>query len=114
MLQWVHGPQTVVMAAAIGLVIAAIVAWLQWVHGPQTVVMSFGDSSDSQRKKASMGPRSSDRGYAVQTVFAYHNIRASMGPRSSDRGYVAARTTNLLHSFYRLQWVHGPQTVVMC
>ncbi len=60
---------------------------LQWVHGPQTVVMyTFRDTS-----------------------WAFK--RASMGPRSSDRGYV-----NLLAKLFTaslLQWVHGPQTVVM-
>ncbi len=37
LLQWVHGPQTVVMAA--WTIAAKKMAALQWVHGPQTVVM---------------------------------------------------------------------------
>ncbi len=63
-LQWVHGPQTVVMWS--NGEVAAVTHRLQWVHGPQTVVMllirlalSLGGAD------ASMGPRSSDRGYAV-------------------------------------------------
>ncbi len=36
-----------------------------------------------------------------------------MGPRSSDRGY-AYISINDSVTFLTLQWVHGPQTVVMC
>ncbi len=85
---------------------------------------------------ASMGPRSSDRGYGFHTIeekemqlsFNGSTVlrpwlwplpcadspghRASMGPRSSDRGYdVEPATVNFANN--PLQWVHGPQTVVM-
>ncbi len=37
---------------------------------------------------ASMGPRSSDRGYAPRgQEYTLEDMKASMGPRSSDRGY---------------------------
>ena len=39
-------------------------------------------------------------------------VYASMGPRSSDRGYVL-RYWYCYYYTYQLQWVHGPQTVVM-
>ncbi len=37
---------------------------LQWVHGPQTVVMIVFFFLSGTISSASMGPRSSDRGYA--------------------------------------------------
>ncbi len=83
-----------------------------------------------------MGPRSSDRGYDAAMPRRNVHVTASMGPRSSDRGY--ARELPLMgkepESFNGstvlrpwlctipiylkiieelLQWVHGPQTVVM-
>ncbi len=61
---------------------------LQWVHGPQTVVM-----------------------LALSSLRSLLVSIASMGPRSSDRGYVMGKGLALL--FKKLQWVHGPQTVVM-
>ena len=65
-LQWVHGPRTVVMP--IGLQPGDY--WktlLQWVHGPRTVVMRGGLSGGAaSRRKASMGPRSENRGYALR------------------------------------------------
>ncbi len=60
---------------------------LQWVHGPQTVVMDRGEASESQGVWASMGPRSSDRGYVYKFFLKKEVQLASMGPRSSDRGY---------------------------
>ncbi len=61
---------------------------LQWVHGPQTVVMALDAVRDVAKIFASMGPRSSDRGYAVNCP-SPEVVRIP------------------------LQWVHGPQTVVM-
>ncbi len=159
-LQWVHGPQTVVMAKA--HLVNAKLFGLQWVHGPQTVVMALEiDPIVDIQEPASMGPRSSDRGYALaapgrglawsglqwvhgpQTVVmralgtpAGIALKASMGPRSSDRGYERNNSAKAssIHGFngstvlrpwlwrsaypsdddeMRLQWVHGPQTVVM-
>ncbi len=85
-LQWVHGRITVVMDAQ------RSGAWrtveLQWVHGRITVVMAA---------HARPGPRAA---------------RASMGPRSDNRGYAAKGATKL-SAWYRLQWVHGRITVVM-
>ncbi len=58
-----------------------------------------------------MGPRSSDRGYELSELQKNGLTKASMGPRSSDRGY--ANFPISLDITIRLQWVHGPQTVVM-
>ncbi len=60
-LQWVHGPQTVVMN--LGSRNRLPNGKLQWVHGPQTVVMNGTGSGSYHGEHASMGPRSSDRGY---------------------------------------------------
>ncbi len=85
---------------------------LQWVHGPQTVVMAIAKAKRAGCYEASMGPRSSDRGYedtdgidlearqgfngsTVLRPWLWPTPRlapdnrsaASMGPRSSDRGY---------------------------
>src|ERR1035438_1004093 len=85
---------------------------LQWVHGPRTVVIGNRDARMIQPLRASMGPRSEDRGYRTRsrrkrtgrwrfngsTVrgpwlsveparFHAGDTAASMGPRSEDRGY---------------------------
>ena len=70
MLQWVHGPRTVVMLpgeppAAEGLV-------LQWVHGPRTVVMLASPCPTAAPTPASMGPRSENRGYAGSSNSSPH------------------------------------------
>ncbi len=62
-LQWVHGPQTVVMLSVCKSKTRS--TRLQWVHGPQTVVMSNRRITIENTVTASMGPRSSDRGYAL-------------------------------------------------
>ncbi len=61
-LQWVHGPQTVVMDQY-GSILPHLRHELQWVHGPQTVVMVPLELRAWAERVASMGPRSSDRGY---------------------------------------------------
>ncbi len=91
-----------------------------------------------ENSNASMGPRSSDRGYALRGAIDISNglcfngstvlrpwlctqvlvllllhLPASMGPRSSDRGYVRGDVQVLKSHPFTLQWVHGPQTVVM-
>ena len=63
---------------------------LQWVHGPRTVVMV---------KLTGSGPSRA--------------IDASMGPRSDNRGYVRRRGMPVIRGGDKLQWVHGPRTVVM-
>src|SRR6478672_11314409 len=86
LLQWVHGPITVVMSLDVPLPYPRAVAsmgprsdnrgygyavWprggarvkLQWVHGPITVVMSPAIPSSRRARSASMGPRSENRGY---------------------------------------------------
>ena len=108
---------------------------LQWVHGPRTVVMkaggqctadpaSMGPRSENRgyarqstaryglRTTASMGPRSENRGYAMALPNLVHRCRASMGPRSENRGY-AEQLYELHARLEELQWVHGPRTVVM-
>ena len=85
-LQWVHGPRTVVMF--LELPGYANVDALQWVHGPRTVVMY------------------------IRLMESVALARASMGPRSENRGYVGGAEA-LACRGQRLQWVHGPRTVVM-
>ncbi len=86
-LQWVHGPRTVVITAPRRM--AACGGGLQWVHGPRTVVIRHRQER----------LRSSTR-------------RASMGPRSENRGYPSPCLEYSL-TFRQLQWVHGPRTVVI-
>ncbi len=61
---------------------------LQWVHGPITVVITVsGDTALGEN-------------------------RASMGPRSDNRGYLSKVLNNTAKQA-KLQWVHGPITVVI-
>ena len=50
------------------------------------------DLPEASRSQASMGPRSENRGYAGIPVewMVWLNDPASMGPRSENRGYAAA------------------------
>ena len=60
-----------------------------------------------------MGPRSDNRGYALQSDRRFATgSSASMGPRSDNRGY-AFRPAYAGRRATELQWVHGPITVVM-
>src|SRR5262249_53039430 len=86
-LQWVPGQRTVVIFGPAAGALPLIV--LQWVHGQRTVVMLAGG-----------GP---GRG---------EGARASMGPRSENRGYAPSRG-NMAKRRKKLQWVHGQRTVVM-
>ena len=160
-LQWVHGPRTVVMpekvargkrhgssfngstvrepwlCTRLGLLLSFKVGkMLQWVHGPRTVVMSNGTQPGQERRRfngstvrepwlckakksptktkkkgfngstvrepwlwgvlgqeqvepgiASMGPRSENRGYDSASGVTTIWMPASMGPRSENRGY---------------------------
>ncbi len=62
---------------------------------------------------ASMGPRSENRGYVgIGQKSDFQVIDASMGPRSENRGY-GSHLGHALWTQGRLQWVHGPRTVVM-
>src|SRR5262245_20977162 len=74
-LQLVHGRITVVMKA-LGVAISEFYVWLQWVHGRITVVMSRSCRGILQHKRASMGPRSDNRGYAsrIQCLVALRFI----------------------------------------
>src|SRR5262249_14980385 len=58
--------------------------------------------------------RSENRGYAVTSATPMSTITydASMGPRSENRGYVQG-APSLSRPLNKLQWVHGPRTVVM-
>ena len=85
-LQWVHGPRTVVMPTAATKGHGR--PQLQWVHGPRTVVMLAYSDEALREGKASMGPRSENRGYG--------------DVKTDDCGRPKL-----------LQWVHGPRTVVM-
>jgi len=85
-LQWVHGRITVVMVNARKWPGPLYVA-LQWVHGRITVVMRGGFNVLCQLCRASMGPRSDNRGYAPKSPAATPPPAASMGPRSDNRGY---------------------------
>src|SRR5262249_31090264 len=63
-LQWVHGQRPVVMVGT-AAVFAGSVPKLQWVHGQRTVVMlAGGGPGRGEGARASMGPRSENRGYA--------------------------------------------------
>ncbi len=65
---------------------------LQWVHGPITVVISRRPRRRQPAGQASMGPRSDNRGYraGANTTGRAMNS-ASMGPRSDNRGYLGRR-----------------------
>ncbi len=90
-----------------------IVAELQWVHGPRTVVMCSASIVITVSVRASMGPRSENRGYDGESERAApRGCQASMGPRSENRGY-GGDSPRGVSSASRLQWVHGPRTVVM-
>ena len=62
--------------------------------------------------RASMGPRSENRGYDTTTARTCRTTAASMGPRSENRGYETLEADHEMISA-RLQWVHGPRTVVI-
>src|SRR5437899_3325652 len=103
---------------------------LQWVHGRITVVTQLGLSADPMAVRASMGPRSDNRGYGTNsstarvtpalqwvhgriTVVTHKGTLAgklervaSMGPRSDNRGYEPKETPEEPKE-EPLQWVHG-------
>ena len=108
---------------------------LQWVHGPRTVVMRRHGRL-RRLHEASMGPRSENRGYFRShrgPARNWHSFNgstvrepwlflatgwpvspdccASMGPRSENRGYRSSSRRRT--SRCELQWVHGPRTVVI-
>ncbi len=114
-LQWVHGPRTVVMDRRTTRTGRTATCMLQWVHGPRTVVMVSGHwYVHTAGERASMGPRSENRGYAVVRTGAHcAGGVASMGPRSENRGYVLPADPVAATRHQMLQWVHGPRTVVM-
>ncbi len=85
---------------------------LQWVHGPQTVVMRRAASPAGGVVLASMGPRSSDRGY-VQDLQPLRTKLASFNGSTVLRPWLCFIVLSPATVFSRLQWVHGPQTVVM-
>ena len=59
-LQWVRGPKTAVSACS--GVTTFFPTLLQWVRGPKTAVSTGETDEDDDPIKASMGPRSEDRG----------------------------------------------------
>src|SRR5690349_18518345 len=72
-----------------------------------------GSEKGRKRVVASMGPRSENRGYGPrQRCRDAARPRASMGPRSENRGYADA-VRFAVREAVKLQWVHGPRTVVM-
>ena len=112
-LQWVHGLRTVVMSVVTAPGIVGL-PMLQWVHGLRTVVMGKAKAKVmGLTSRASMGPRSENRGYAFPSPWLTTPfVRASMGPRSENRGYVDPDNPPYDRGV-RLQWVHGLRTVVM-
>src|ERR1043165_1505096 len=98
--------------------------------------MYHSATDQGEGRRASMGPRSDNRGYAGSRLGIPHReeslqwvhgqitvvmerrrelpgprLVASMGPRSDNRGYVPL---NISWALLRmLQWVHGQITVVM-
>ena len=91
-----------------------VTAMLQWVHGPITVVMQSSQwHCPCRLYDASMGPRSDNRGYGRNAgVDDRRRCVASMGPRSDNRGYASTGRPQT-DAGLQLQWVHGPITVVM-
>src|SRR5216684_4019914 len=85
MLQWVHGRITVVMGGTWNDQYTNFA--LQWVHGRITVVMRQVRADLDRAQGASMGPRSDNRGYAMDRSLRFWVLKASMGPRSDNRGY---------------------------
>ncbi len=85
-LQWVHGPRTVVIS--ISMRMSPLSTRLQWVHGPRTVVIAADVETYYEIYRASMGPRSENRGYSrMWYILVRIHAQASMGPRSENRGY---------------------------
>ncbi len=112
LLQWVHGPRTVVMSRVMTTARTLTDPRLQWVHGPRTVVMQDrqGGSKAGQGLQWVHGPRTVVmRGWERPLVKTW---LASMGPRSENRGY-GEDSLPLEINPGGLQWVHGPRTVVM-
>ena len=85
-LQWVHGLITVVMVVTAHC--TGNPFKLQWVHGLITVVMIPIGGLYNLAHRASMGPRSDNRGYGpAKRPGTPATSAASMGPRSDNRGY---------------------------
>src|SRR5438034_707103 len=61
MLQWVHGRKTVVLT--VKRICCVANGELQWVHGRKTVVLEAEAWAAWHKSKASMGPRSENRGF---------------------------------------------------
>ena len=85
---------------------------LQWVHGPRTVVIAeVAASDDGNDAKASMGPRSENSGYRISLppdVMPFRLLQWVHGPRTVVIWAGRARGEGI----EPLQWVHGPRTVV--
>ena len=110
---------------------------LQWVHGPRTVVMVDDDTLSTRSRNSFNGStvrepwlwRMKSRQWPTLESFNGSTVRepwlccktplgadvgipASMGPRSENRGYAAGCSVKTA-CCAKLQWVHGPRTVVM-
>ncbi len=91
-LQWVHGPRTVVMYTAVNTSLCA--ERLQWVHGPRTVVIIRGRGWAGQPRALQWvhGPRT----VVMRSLSLSRRVGsgASMGPRSENRGYAQSQATH--------------------
>src|SRR5947209_2467047 len=106
MLQWVHGPRTVV--SPVYWITRNGEIMLQWVHGPRTVVSPKGVVESWPRDIASMGPRSEDRGVNLSIPSICPAPGSFNG--STVRGPWCPKKPRHQNSPPWLQWVHGPRT----
>ncbi len=88
---------------------AVTLTWLQWGRGHSTAEMSHAPAAACRAQRASMGPRSFDRGNAPRWHDCQDCGRASMGPRSFDRGNQRCRC-RARGTSAQLQWGRGHST----
>src|SRR5437588_264433 len=84
---------------------------LQWVHGLRTVVIKVRRDMPASRNRASMGPRSENRGYPP-TSLPNRSMLPWLQWVHGLRTVVIATQVPVAAGFRVLQWVHGLRTVV--
>ncbi len=110
-LQWVHGPRTVVIHSRASFPTQGGES-LQWVHGPRTVVIMSAGGERGATKKASMGPRSENRGYRLASRRALREDARFNGSTVREP-WLSPLIYGWSRNATTLQWVHGPRTVVI-
>ncbi len=86
---------------------------LQWVHGPRTVVISCAARLRSTRTRASMGPRSENRGYSCSAHSPSTEPRPCFNGSTVREPWLLDEHDTTPGFLAKLQWVHGPRTVVI-